>query len=300
MPVLIFFGKVILSVLLLMVGLSTRSKGLVADAIHSVSDVFAAFVVLIGFKISNREETPAHPWGHGKVEFVLSLILYTVLIGLSVFIFVDALEAVLGAGTRRPPHMLAALGGLIEIVASFIFAYYGLCAGKKANSALMISFARENRMDILTGIVVVAGVLGANFGYVFLDALAAMIVAIVIFCSWGALWLQALNNLLDQSLSPRKIKLIKDLVLSFREVKDIRFMKTRLIGQSIWVDIEILVNAKLSVQKGYAVAREIRLALVRRFRHIKDVTVTYTCEETPFSPKLAQFEERGRLVPAAG
>lgn len=298
MPFLIFFGKVILAAMQLFVGLGTSSKGLVADAIHSISDVVAALMVIIGMKITNREEDDAHPWGRGKVEFVMTLLVYTVLIALSVFIFIDGLEAVLW-GNCKPPHMLAFLGGLIEIIANFIFAYYGLCAGRKANSALMITFSKENRWDIFSGVVVIVGVLGANMGYVFMDAAAAMIVAVIIFCSWSSLWLQAFRNLLDESLSIKKIKLIKDVILSFREVKGISFMKTRLVGQSVWIDLEILVSSKITVQKGYEVAREVRLALIRRFRHVKDVTVTYTCEETPLSPVLLKGKHVRRDLVAA-
>ncbi len=285
MPVLIFFGKGILAAFQLFVGLATRSKGLVADGIHSISDVVAALMMIIGMKISSREEDEAHPWGRGKVEFVLSLLVYTVLVAIAIFVFIDAFEALIH-GNRRPPHILAFLGGLVAVVANFIFSYYGLCAGRKANSAFMISYAKENRWDIVSGVIVVAGVLGANMGYVFLDAVAAMLVAVIIFRSWAALWIRAFRNLLDESLPHKKIKLIKDLILSFREVKGISFMKTRLVGQSIWIDLEILVSSALSVQKGFAVAREIRLALIRRFRHVKDVTVTYTCQETPLSPVI--------------
>lgn len=285
MPVLIFLGKGVLAAFQLCVGLITRSKGLVADGIHSISDVVAALVMIVGIKISGRGEDEAHPWGRGKVEFVLSLLVYTVLIALAVFVFIDGFEALVH-GNRRPPHILAFLGGVLAVVANFIFAYYGLCAGRKANSSFMIAYARENRWDIVSGVIVVGGVLGANWGYVFLDAVAAMIVAVIIFRSWAALWIQAFRNLLDESLPHKKIKLIKDLILSFREVKGIGFMKTRLVGQSIWIDLEIQVSSALSVQKGYSVAREIRLALIRRFRHVKDVTVTYTCQETPLSPVI--------------
>lgn len=298
MPVVIFLGKGVLAAFQLFVGLSTRSKGLVADGIHSISDVVAALMMIIGMKISSREDDETHPWGRGKVEFVLSLLVYTVLIALAVFVFIDAIEAMIH-GNRRPPHILAFLGGVLAVVANFIFSYYGLCAGKKANSAFMIAYAKENRWDIVSGVIVVAGVLGANMGYIFFDAVAAMSVAVIIFRSWAALWIQAFRNLLDESLPPKKIKLIKNVILSFREVKGISFMKTRLVGQSIWIDLEILVSSALSVQKGYAVAREIRLALIRRFRHVKDVTVTYTCQETPLSPVIkVEKPALRRLLPA--
>ena len=299
MPVLIFFGKGGLAAFQLFVGLATRSKGLVADGIHSISDVVAALMMIIGLKISNREEDEAHPWGRGKVEFVFSLLVYTILIALAIFVFIDALETMV-QGNRPAPHMLAFLGGVLAVVANFIFSYYGLCAGRKANSSFMIAYAKENRWDIVSGVVVTAGVLGANMGYVFLDSVAALIVAVIIFRSWAMLWLQAFRNLLDESLPHKKIKLIKEVVLSFREVQGISFMKTRLVGQSIWIDIEILVSSKLSVQRGYAVAREIRLALIRRFRHVKDVTVTYTCQETPLSPVIKVERHASRHLMPAG
>ena len=117
---------------------------------------------------------------------------------------------------------------------------------------------------------------------------AAVLVALIIFRTGLRLWIQAFRNLLDESLPYEKVKLLKDFILQYQAVKDISFLKTRRVGQTVWADIELVVSPKMSVQEGHAIAREVRLALIRRFRHIKEAVVTCTCNENPLTPKIVK------------
>ena len=286
-PWVIFFGNTILSAFQIFVGLVSGSKGLVADGAHSGADVVAALMMMISLGISGREDDETHPWGHGKIEFASALLIYTILVVLAIVLLIDAGEAII-SGHVKPPHMAAFVAGVVAVFLNYVLSSYGFCAGNQLNSPSMIANANENRSDMLSSIAVVLGILGANMGFPILDSVAAVLVALIIFRTGLRLWIQAFRNLLDESLPYEKVKLLKDFILQYQAVKDISFLKTRRVGQTVWADIELVVSPKMSVQEGHAIAREVRLALIRRFRHIKEAVVTCTCNENPLTPKIVK------------
>jgi cation diffusion facilitator family transporter len=222
-------------------------------------------------------------------------LIYTILVVLAIVLLVDAGEAII-RGHVKPPHMAAFVAGVVAVFLNYVLSSYGFCAGNRLNSPSMIANANENRSDMLSSIAVVLGILGANLGFPVLDSVAAVLVALIIFRTGLTLWLQAFRNLLDQSLPFEKIKLIRDFILQYKAVRDISFLTTRRVGQTVWADIEIVVSPEMNVQEGFSVAREIRLALIRRFRHIKDAMVTCTCKENPFIPGHVKKVVRGKHV----
>ena len=154
------------------VGYATGSKGLVADGMHSASDVLATVMVIISLGIARRKADDSHPWGHGKVEFAGALLVYCILFILAVFLLQDAVWAI-AEGTTRPPELVSAVAACASILANYILSGYGFCAGRQLNSPAMVANAQENRADLLSSVAVVFGIVGANLGFVMLDAVAA-------------------------------------------------------------------------------------------------------------------------------
>ena len=284
-PWVCFFGNLTLAIFKTFVGHVSGSKGLVADGMHSGSDVIATIMVIISLKIASKKENASHPWGYGKIEFAGALIVYSILFALSILLFVDATKVIL-SGEVKPPHIASLIAASVSIIANFILSGYGFCAGRKLNSPALIANAQENRADMLSSVAVVLGIIGANMGFVILDALAAIFVSLFIFRTALTLGLEAYRKLLDISIPAPKMNLIKNVALQYKQVKGVNFIKTRSAGQSILVDMEILLDARMSVNEGYAVAREVRLALIRKFKHIKDASVFFTCKEKVGIKKL--------------
>lgn len=277
-PWVCFFGNITLAGFKIFVGIISGSKGLVADGLHSASDIIATVMVLISLAIAGKKDDKTHPWGHGKVEFAGALIVYAILLVLSIYLFQDALRSIIG-GRLKPPHPISLVAAAVSIIANFILSGYGFCAGRQLNSPAMIANANENRADMISSVAVVIGIIGANMGFLFSDALAAIIVSLIIFKMALTLGLHAFRDLLDVSLPTEKNRLLESTALQYQEVKNINFLSSRRIGQLVWVDMEIVVDSQKTVKESYAVTREVRLALMRRFKHIKDVSVSFTCRE---------------------
>lgn len=296
-PWVCFFGNATLTLFKIYIGHVSGSKGLVADGLHSGTDVLATTMVLITLAISSRRDDKAHPWGHGKAEFMGAVLVYAILLFIAGVILYDAAE-VIKSGIIHPPHMVAFFGALMSIIANYILSGYGFCAGKKLNSPAMIANANENRADLISSIAVMFGIIAANIGFPTLDAWAAVLVGLIIAKTAITLGIQAFKSLMDESLPSDKRQLIEKTVLQYKEVKGINFINARRVGHLAWIDMEVILDKAKTVKESYAVTREIRQALMRRFVHIKDVTITFTCKENMVNKKGVAGNGTTRLQPA--
>jgi cation diffusion facilitator family transporter len=278
-PWVCFFGNSLLALFKTFVGIVSGSKGLIADGMHSASDVLATIMVLISLRIAGRKDDNTHPWGHGKVEFAGALMVYTILLALSLLLFHDAVKSIL-EGNIKPPHIISFVAAAVSIIANYVLSGYGFCAGKQLGSPAMIANANENRADMLSSVAVVIGIIGANMGFIILDSLAAILVSLIIFKTALTLGIAAFKNLLDMSLPAEKEQMISRVVMQYRGVKGVGNIKTRRVGQQVWVDMEILVDAKQSVDEAHALVRELRQALMRKYKQIKEVSISFTCKNT--------------------
>ncbi|MBF0494526.1 MAG: cation transporter [Candidatus Omnitrophica bacterium] len=294
-PWMVLLGNSTMTIFQLYVGYLSQSKGLIADGYHSGTDILCTLMVIITVGFSGRKNDKNHPWGHGKAESFGALLAYMTLLCIAGMILFDATEAII-KGVVRPPHWAAFFAALVAIISNYILSSYGFCAGKKLNSPALIANANENRSDMLSSVAVCIGVFLANLGFTRLDAMAAVLVGLMIGKSGIILGLQALRNLLDESLPESKKKLIADFVMQYREVKGISYINARSVGPQAWIDIEIILDQKKSVKEGHAIAREIRQALMRRFMHIREVTVSFTCKEDLVEKKKTATGRRVRVT----
>ncbi|MBF0217223.1 MAG: cation transporter [Candidatus Omnitrophica bacterium] len=279
-PWMVLCGNMSLALFQIYVGFMANSKGLIADGFHSGTDVACTIMVIITVRLSGRKNDKNHPWGHGKAESLGALLAYATLLLIAIVILFDAIHAIM-KGVMHPPHWAAFFAALVAIISNYILSGYGFCAGKKLNSPALIANANENRSDMLSSIAVCIGIFFANFGFPKLDALAAVMVGLMIGKSGVVLGIQALRNLLDEALPEDKKKLIENFAMQYRDVKGVNFVNVRRIGPEGWVDMEIVLDHRKTVKEGHAITREVKQALMRRFVHIRDITISFTCKENP-------------------
>ncbi|MBF0618636.1 MAG: cation transporter [Candidatus Omnitrophica bacterium] len=279
-PWICFLGNSTLTLFKIYIGYVSGSKGLIADGIHSGTDVIATLMVIVTLAISGKKEDKTHPWGYGKAEFLGAALVYMVLLGIALLILYDAVEVIL-SGQIHPPHIIAFFGALVSIIANYILSGYGFCAGRKLNSPAMIANANENRADLISSIAVLFGIVMANVGFPILDSLAAVLVGLIIAKTAIELGIEAFKSLIDESLPMEKRGLIEKTVLQYREVKGVNYINARRVGHEAWIDMEIFIDPKKTVTEGHMIAREARAALMRRFAQIKEVNIAFTCKETP-------------------
>ncbi|MHC4662691.1 MAG: cation diffusion facilitator family transporter [Planctomycetota bacterium] len=273
-PFITLAGNLSLGALKIIAGLLSGSVGLTVDGFHSMADGIGTIFVLASLRISEKPRDATHPFGHGKAEFMASMVVFTVLIGVGVLFLVES-TAFLIIGRNQAPSMLAFLVAMVSVVANYVMLNFNLCAGKRLNSPALIANGHENLTDLVSSIPVGIGVLAAQFGYFFCDPLAGALVSVFIIVNASREWWHNLNNLMDRAAPLATRKRIHALAVAVDGVSGMGRIRTRRIGGNLWVDLDILVSPRYSVETASRIADEVRGLLLRKAKHIEDVLVYY-------------------------
>jgi len=187
-----------LLVVKLLGGIFGRSQALIADAVHSLSDVVISILLLVSLKVSATPPDEDHHWGHGNVEFIVSVIIGILLTCAAVTITVASLTSIL-EGDMYDPGILAVWAAVISVVTNEILFRHSLCIGKQMDSPAMIANAWENRADVYSSLAVLVGVFGARMGFTFLDPVAAIVVGFMIAKSGIRILMLGVKGITDRS-----------------------------------------------------------------------------------------------------
>ena len=294
-PVVCFFSNLTLAIFKITVGWLTYSKGLFADGIHSFSDVIATTGVIISLKISGKGVDEKYPYGRGKIEFISCIFVYSVLFLVAILILSSAIKHLL-QGDLRTPGILSLFSALVSVFANIMLYRLGMCAGKAINSPAIIANAKENKADMLSSIAVIVGISGCHLGYKYSDALAAILVGLIIIKTAMTLGWKAIQDLLDTSIPVEKIKLINKRILTIEQVKRVSYIKTRRTGKHYQVDVEILLSPNLSIRDGDEIAQAVKYKIMNISNKISDVIVIKACEQPSAKTNKLLIKKSEKLV----
>jgi len=234
-------------------GVVTGSQGLVADGIHSASDLLSDGLVLWTNQHSQKAPDDDHPYGHYRFETAASLVLGLLLVIVGVSIIVPAVRAltVHSAVLSRNISTLALLIALATILIKEGLFRYMLKEAERVRSSLLIANAWHARSDAASSFVVALGILGSRAGYPLLDLIAALIVGLIVGrTGLGFAW-TALQDLMDRAIEEDSLKQITESLLSTKGVLGIHDLRTRKVGDLIWVDVHLEVDGTISVEEGH-------------------------------------------------
>lgn len=262
----------VLGALKLLGGFLYHSHALVADGVHSFADLVTDIMVLFASKYGSQDADDSHPYGHQRIETAATLILALLLILAGIGIAWDALEELI-RGTHDRPGWLALPIALFSIVANEILFHYTHHVGTIIRSNLVIANAWHHRSDAASSIVVSLGLFGTLFGFIYLDAIAAIIVSIMIIkMSLNYGW-HSIKELVDTALDPTILSQIEQLIQEVDGVEKIHQLRSRLMGGDILIDVHILVSPYISVSEGHYIAQHVHQILLKQVTRIKDVIV---------------------------
>ncbi len=243
----------VLSAVQVITGVLSGSQGLIADGIHSLSDLLADFVVLIANHHSHKEADDDHPYGHHRYENGASLFLGLSLLVVGTGMVWSAAGKVISPAV--PQVQVTALYAAIAalLVKEGLFRYM-LATAKRVRSSMLIANAWHARSDAASSLVVAVGIIGALAGYPVLDTIGALIVGLlVIKAGWGFSW-DALHDLMDRAVSAEAHQQIHELIASTEGVRGLHDLRTRKMGDMIIVDVHIEVDGNATVREGHDIA----------------------------------------------
>ncbi len=256
----------------LLVGFWANSSALIADAIHSLSDLLSDLLVLAATHFGRRKPDEDHPYGHDRYETLATLLLGTILIAVAGALVWDSIGRLLKPGELIIPSALALLVAAASVLSKEWIYRYTLKIAKKINSKLLEANAWHHRTDALSSIVVFIAILGSLFGLTWLDQLAAVIVGVMVAKMGSELIWESLKELVDTALPPEETEQIYAAAKSIAGVRDVHHLRTRTMGSRTLLDIHLQVAPYLSVSEGHEIGVWVAKKLRDEFEHISDVT----------------------------
>ena len=266
--------NILLSVLKLAAGLIAHSGAMVSDAVHSASDVFSTFVVMIGVHMASKEADEEHPYGHERMECVAAIVLAAVLFATGLAIGYTGLEQLLGGYEEiKVPGALALLAALISIGVKEWMYWYTVLAAKKINSGALMADAWHHRSDALSSVGALFGIAGARMGYPFLDCVASVIICAFVIKAAYDIFKDAVDKMLDTACDKDTVKKLQKIILNQPGVLGISKLTTRIFGSKIYVDVEIEADGDMTLRAAHEVAENVHHAIEQGASDVKHCMV---------------------------
>ena len=254
------------------VGILAKSQGLVADGIHSLSDLVADFVVLFAGHHAKKDADEDHPYGHQRFETAASLVLGALLLAVGMGMLWSAFRKLEQPELVQQVHVAALWVAGGALVAKELLFRYMLAVAKRVKSSMLVANAWHARSDAASSLVVGIGIVGNLAGYPILDPIAALIVGFMVSkMGWTFGW-AALHDLMDRSVDEKEVSAIRQTLMQTPGVKGVHEIRTRKMGDLIVVDAHLEVDAAISVEAGHDIAVEARQRVLQRHRVLNLMT----------------------------
>lgn len=264
--------NIVLTITQVTVGLLSKSQALVADGIHSLSDLVGDFVVLFAGHHARKEADEDHPYGHQRFETAASLVLGVLLVAVGLGMLWSAIRKLESPETVAQVHASALWVAVGALVAKELLFRYMLAVAKRVKSSMLVANAWHARSDAASSLVVGLGIVGNLAGYPILDPIAALIVGCMVAkMGWGFGW-DALHDLMDRSADEQEVAAIRQTLVGTPGVRSVHDVRTRKMGDMVVVDVHIEVDASLSVEAGHAIAVQARQRVLQRHRVLNVMT----------------------------
>lgn len=268
------------------VGLTTGSRALFADAVHSAADLVGSLAVMIGLQVARKPPDEDHPYGHGKAELISSGVVATLLVAAAIDVGFNSIHSLWQPPTQ--PHLISAYTALVAIVVKEFMYQYNFRLGKRLNSHSLIASAMDHRSDVFSSIAALIGIVLSLAGLWLhvdwlrkMDSVAGAVVALLVLRIGFEIARDSVNLLMDRVVQGEFISEYEQTILNVSGVKRIDELRVRDHGRYLIVDVKIGVDATISVAAGHNIAVQVKNRLMRQFPLVHDVLV----HVNPFYPE---------------
>jgi cation diffusion facilitator family transporter len=288
----------VLVVLQVIVGLWAQSQALVADGLHTLADLTSDLVVFFGARQANLPADERHPYGHRRIETLITAGLGGLLIAVALGLAISGVQRLLEPQTLAAPGVAALLVAAAVIAAKEGLYRYTLAAAARLNSQMLRASAWHHRSDAISSVIVLLGIGGAMLGVAALDVVAALAVAgFIVKIGWDLL-AQAVEELIDTGLDDAQVQRIREAILAVDGVKNLHLLRTRLMAGQALADVHIQVSPRISVSEGHRIAEAVRAAVMNAVDAVDDVMVHTDPEDDETNQPCDGLPLRGEIEAA--
>ena len=292
------FVNLMLSIAKLAGGFFGNSQALIADGLHSLSDLASDAMVFVAAKHASEEADEEHPYGHARFETIATVALAVLLAVVAIGIAYDAIVSLVTDKAIEKPDVFTLWIAAFSILSNEGLYHYTKYVGHRISSNLLVANAWHHRSDAVSSIVVLVGIAGTQFDLTKLDAYAAIVVALMIARIGFKLGYESVQELVDASLEPELVDAIRLKILAHEGVRELHMLRTRRLGHQAHVDVHILVAPRLSVSEGHHISETVEQMLIDSFDSINDVTVHIDPEDDEQEARSMHLPLRNELIDA--
>ena len=255
-------------------GWFSHSQALIADGVHSLSDLVTDVLVLYAAKHAHAEADEEHPYGHGRIETVATVGLGIALVAIGIGIIWDSVNRLMSPAALTVPEAWAIAIAGVSMVAKEIVYHYSMRYARRLDSDMLRANAWHSRSDAISSGVVIVGVGGALAGLTYLDVVAAAVVAVMIGKIGYDVAKSSVSELIDTGLDAEELDSIRDTIQSVDGVDSLHLLRTRRMAGQVLVDVHIILeDPRVSVSEGHQISETVRSVLIKRHDNVADVTV---------------------------
>ncbi|MGZ4989793.1 MAG: cation diffusion facilitator family transporter, partial [Methylobacter sp.] len=276
-------------------GILGQSAALIADGIHSLSDLLSDFLVIIAVKLGSREADHDHPYGHRRFETIATVILGISLIGIGGAIVWSVMERMANPEHLPVPNMLSLGVATLSILINEWLYQYTKRIAKITRSKLLLANAWHQRSDAISSLVVLIGIGAVMMGYPLADGVAAVVVALMVAKIGLNLVFESIKELVDTSLPPALVEEIRTAIHEIDGVEGIHLLRTRQMGEDALIDAHIVVDPRITVSEGHMIGDIVRDDLIKRFDDVMDVLVHVDPEDDESLQEQSRPLSRGEV-----
>ena len=287
--------NVFLTILQIVVGVFGKSQALIADGLHSLSDLLCDFLVLLANRHGARDADDEHPYGHARIETATTLALGLILLVVGAALFWGAVQRLQNPSALQKVHVATLWIAILTLAGKEALFRYMLSVARKLRSQMLEANAWHARSDAASSLVVVAGIAGNLLGFTSLDLLAAVLVAVMIARMGWQQARQAASELIDTSLDKNEVEAIRRTLLDTPGVLGLHELRTRRMGDRGLVDAHVLVDPRISVSEGHYIA-ELARGRVLKHHDALDVIVHIDPEDDSISAPNIHLPPREALL----
>lgn len=289
------FFDLALGVAKIIIGWIAHSQALIADGIHSLSDLATDIMVIWAAKHAHTDPDEEHPYGHGRIETVATVGLGLALMAVAVGIAYEAVQRMF-IPTDVVPGVWALVVAFLSVVIKEAIYHYTMWAARKYRSNMLRANAWHSRTDAISSVVVVIGLIGTMAGLTYLDAVAAVLVAVMIGkISWDLVW-HSIQEFMDAGLEEERVLEIRAAILEVDGVRELHMLRTRRLGPDALVDVHVLVGPHLSISEGHHIAEAVRRRVIDSIDEVTDVMVHVDPEDDEQVAPCCELPLRGEVL----
>jgi cation diffusion facilitator family transporter len=276
-------------------GILGQSAALIADGIHSLSDLLSDLLVIIAVKLGSREADHDHPYGHRRFETIATVILGVSLIGIGGAIVWSVMERMADTDRLPVPNVLSLAVATLSILINEWLYHYTKRIAKITRSKLLLANAWHQRSDAISSLVVLIGIGAVMLGYPMADGVAAVVVALMVAKIGLNLVFESIKELVDTSLPPALVEEIRTAIHEIDGVEGIHLLRTRQMGEDALIDAHIVVDPRITVSEGHMIGDIVRDDLIKRFDDVMDVLVHVDPEDDESLQEQSRPLSRGEV-----